>query len=191
MKIRPALFVLACSLCTLASAADGRFEKVLYAKGGATPTCLEWKAGGEQPVVALDYGPRTVGGYAVFKVKSFAAQGVDGDGRTVGHPVLRLSYATHPDGLSATGCFTRRGCAHYLGPYFDNPVLRANGLRYLLRSPARRVAAHLLLPQGKTARALRVNGEARPFTVSRIGDSAYVDAVVEDLSGVCDLEVLF
>ena len=70
-------------------------------------------------------------------------------------------------------------------------VLRANGLRYLLRSPARRVAAHLLLPQGKTARALRVNGEARPFTVSRIGDSAYVDAVVEDLSGVCDLEVLF
>ena len=70
-------------------------------------------------------------------------------------------------------------------------VLRANGLRYLLRSPARRVAAHLLLPQGKTARALRVNGEARAFTVSRIGDSAYVDAVVEDLSGVCDLEVLF
>lgn len=57
--VRPALFVLACSLCTLASAADGRFEKVLYAKGGATPTCLEWKAGGEQPVVALDYGPRT------------------------------------------------------------------------------------------------------------------------------------
>ena len=130
MKIRPALFVLACSLCTLASAADGRFEKVLYAKGGATPTCLEWKAGGEQPVVALDYGPRTVGGYAVFKVKSFAAQGVDGDGRTVGHPVLRLSYATHPDGLSATGCFTRRGCAHYLGPYFDNPVLPANVNRH-------------------------------------------------------------
>ena len=113
-----------------ACAATGFPEKVLYAKGGATPTRLEWTSGGEQPVVALDYGPQTVGGYAVIKVKSFRAQGRDADGNEVGHPVLRLSYATHPDGLSATGCFTRRGCAHYLGPFFDNPVLPANVNRH-------------------------------------------------------------
>ena len=112
------------------AAAPGFPQGVLYAKGGATPTKLEWSFGGEQPIVALDYGPDTVGGYAVIKVKSYRAQGRNADGQEVGFPVLRLSYATHPDGLSATGCFTRRGCAHYLGPYFDNPVLPANVNRH-------------------------------------------------------------
>lgn len=111
-------------------AADGLPQKVLYAKGGATPTRLDWTFGGEQPVVALDYGGRTVGGYAVIKVKSFRPQGRDTDGNAIGYPVLRLSYATHPDGLTATGDFTRRNCIHYLGPYFDNPVLPANVNRH-------------------------------------------------------------
>ena len=109
---------------------DGLPQKVLYAKGGATPTRLDWTFGGEQPVVALDYGGRTVGGYAVIKVKSFRPQGRDTDGNAIGYPVLRLSYATHPDGLTATGDFTRRNCIHYLGPYFDNPVLPANVNRH-------------------------------------------------------------
>ena len=41
---------------------------VLYTKGGATPTRLSWTVGGEQPVVALDYGGETVGGFAIVKV---------------------------------------------------------------------------------------------------------------------------
>ena len=94
---------------------------VLYTKGGATPTRLSWMVGGEQPVVALDYGGETVGGFAIVKVKSFSG---------IVPPVLRLSYATHPDGLSETGCFTRRGCIHYLGDTFDNPVLPANVNRF-------------------------------------------------------------
>lgn len=102
----------------------------LYAKGGATAQKLEWKWGGEQPIVALDFGGPTVGGYAVFKVKSFQAQGVDARGQATGFPVLRLAYATHPDGLTDKGCFTRRHCAHYLGPMFDNPVLPANVNRF-------------------------------------------------------------
>lgn len=120
----------ACLAGSQAWAADGFPEKVLYAKGGATPTRLEWTFGGEQPVLALDYGGKTVGGYAVLKVKSFRPQGHDADGNVVGYPVLRLAYATHPDGLSSTGCFTRRNCIHYLGPYFDNPVLPANVNRH-------------------------------------------------------------
>ena len=111
-------------------AEEGFPQKVLYAKGGATPTRLDWTFGGEQPVVALDYGGKTVGGYAVIRVKSFRPQGRDTDGNVVGYPVLRLSYATHPDGLTATGCFTRRNCIHYLGPFFDNPVLPANVNRH-------------------------------------------------------------
>lgn len=122
--------ILAAVAGTGAAPVEGFPEKVLYAKGGATPERLEWKFGGEQPVVALDFGPKTVGGYAVVKVKSFSPQGRDAGGNAVGYPVLRLSYATHPDGLSATGCFTRRNCAHYLGPFFDNPVLPANVNRH-------------------------------------------------------------
>jgi len=94
---------------------------ILYAKGGATPTRLEWKAGGEQPIVALDYGGKTVGGFALLKVKAFGG---------LVPPVVRLAYATHPDGLGAKGCFERRTCARYLGDTFDNPVLPANVNRY-------------------------------------------------------------
>lgn len=94
---------------------------VLYTKGESTPTRLSWPVGGEQPVVALDYGGETVGGHALVRVKSFSG---------IVPPVLRLSYATHPDGLSETGCFTRRGCIHYLGDTFDNPVLPANVNRF-------------------------------------------------------------
>ncbi|MDO5319511.1 MAG: alpha-L-rhamnosidase C-terminal domain-containing protein [bacterium] len=95
-------------------------------------TTLAWPMGGEQPVLSYDYGGKTVGGYAVFKVTGFKAQGTNADGKTVGYPVLRLSYSTHPDGLRATGDFTRRGCADYLGPTFDNPVLPANVNRFEL-----------------------------------------------------------
>ena len=122
---------------------------VLYARGGVAAAedgmrtgdgksvTLAWKSGGEQPVVAYDYGGRTVGGYAVFNVTGFKAQGKDADGKTVGWPVLRLSYSTHPDGLRATGDFTRRGCADYLGQFFDNPVLPANVNRYELYTVTR------------------------------------------------------
>ena len=109
--------------------------KVFYAKGGATAepggkALFRWTPGGEQPIAAWDFGGRTVSGYAVFKVKSFKAQGKDAEGNTVGWPVVRLSYATHPDGLGPKGCFTRKDCAHYLGPTFDNPVLPANVNRH-------------------------------------------------------------
>lgn len=110
-------------------------KRVLYAKGGAVAgekgrTKLSWEYGGEQPIAAYDFGGRTVGGYAVFKVSGFKAQGIGADGKTVGWPVVRLSYATHPDGLGPKGCFSRRGCAHYLGATFDNPVLPANVNRH-------------------------------------------------------------
>ena len=100
-------------------------EAGMKANDGASAT-LAWPMGGEQPVLSYDYGGKTVGGYVVFKVTDFKAQGTNADGKTVGYPVLRLSYSTQPDGLRATGDFTRRGCIAYLGPTFDNPVLPAN-----------------------------------------------------------------
>ena len=85
---------------------------------------LEWKEGGAQPVEVVDFGPECVGGFAVFEVEEFspAASGT--------LPVVRLSYANHPDGLTAGGDFTRETSATYL--HVDNPVLPANINRHEL-----------------------------------------------------------
>ncbi len=75
---------------------------------------------GEEAV--FDFGPETVGGFAAFEVVSFKAAP---DGTL---PVLRLSYACHPEGLSRDGDFTREESAYYL--HVDNPVLPANPGRF-------------------------------------------------------------
>jgi len=85
--------------------------------------------GGESPVHVKDFGPDGTGGYAVFRVSSFA-YGPDG-----APPILRLSYSVHPNGLGPTGCFTRETSADYLG--VDNPVLPANVNRHELYSICR------------------------------------------------------
>ena len=67
---------------------------------GVTPCTLKWNGSGKKPVLALDMGAPSVGGYAVFNV--LAAKG---------RPVLRLAYANHPDGLGEKGCFSRETSA--------------------------------------------------------------------------------
>lgn len=94
----------------------------LFAKGDGKVCTLAWDGTGEKPVLALDFGAPSVGGYAVFEVAA-------ADGRM---PVLRLAYANHPDGLGETGCFTRETSARYLGPDFDIPVLPGNINRHEL-----------------------------------------------------------
>ncbi len=58
-------------------------------------------------------------------------------------------------------------------------VLADGGLRYRLKSPASRIDAHILLPRGRAAAKMLVNGAATPFTVSRPGDLEYADARLE------------
>ena len=76
---------------------------------------LTFEKGGAKPVVVLDFGKQSVGGYAVFTVTA-----------KTGQPVVRLAYANHPDGLSETGDFKRENSARYLGPTLDLPVLPGN-----------------------------------------------------------------
>ena len=45
---------------------------------------LDWQKGGDQPVEVIDFGPQTMGGYAVFEVADFTSAS---DGA---FPVLRL-----------------------------------------------------------------------------------------------------
>ena len=70
-------------------------------------------------------------------------------------------------------------------------VRTETGLRYRLESPAKRVRAHILLPEGKTAAALYVNGIETPFAVTAVDASRYVDVTVEPTDGLADFEVIY
>lgn len=114
---------------------------------------LEWKAGDAQPVKVVDFGPECVGGFAVFEVDEFRPS-ASGE-----FPVVRISYATHPDGITPNGDFTRETSADYLK--VDNPVLPANINRHELYTIPRtgRFVAPLIQGQARYARiALDVPG---------------------------------
>ena len=77
------------------------------------------------------------------------------------------------------------------GKYVDcRYVLADSGLRYLLKSPARRVNAHILLPKGREADRVLVNGAPTDFALGLVGESAYADLSVE-ADGTVDFEILF
>ena len=79
-----------------------------------------------------------------------------------------------------------------VGRYVDcRYVQTEEGFRYHLRSPAKKMSAHLLLPSGKTPKTLRVNGAETSFTLSNVGESRYVDAAVTPQAGIADFEVLY
>ena len=69
-------------------------------------------------------------------------------------------------------------------------VRTATGMRYRLESPARRIRAHVLLPEGKEAAELFVNGAPTPFAVSRVDASRYLDCEVA-ADGLADFEILY
>ena len=79
-----------------------------------------------------------------------------------------------------------------VGRYVDcRYVQTGEGFRYHLRSPAKKVSAHLLVPSGKTPKVLLVNGAETPFALSTVGESRYVDATVTPVGGIADFEVLY
>ena len=79
-----------------------------------------------------------------------------------------------------------------VGRYVDCRYVQTNeGFRYHLRSPAKKVSAHLLVPTGKTPKVLLLNGAETPFTLASVGESRYVDATVTPTGGIADFEVLY
>ena len=70
-------------------------------------------------------------------------------------------------------------------------IVRSRGLRCNVKSPAKKIIAHILLPEGKTPESLVVNGEKTPFKISTVGESRYVDATVAPKDGVADFELSF
>ena len=117
---------------------------------------LAWPVDGIQPVETIDLGAQTEGGYAVFNVTGFSPAGKTREGKPTGLPVLRISYATHPDGLGPEGDFTRKDCAHYLGMDFDNPVLPANVNRFETYTIAGEEGSGIICLNGAAAKCVSV-----------------------------------
>lgn len=71
-------------------------------------------------------------------------------------------------------------------------VIKDEGMRYDLYSPADKISAHILLPEGKDCKKLLINGEEAEFDSVKIKDSAYVDFVITDNKGKnLKFEILF
>ena len=69
-------------------------------------------------------------------------------------------------------------------------ILTDEGMRYDLYSPAKVIHAHILIPKGRSASTLIVNGSESDFTLVRVGDSLYLDKTVT-ASGKVSLEIIF
>ncbi len=69
-------------------------------------------------------------------------------------------------------------------------ICKENGMRYDLLSKAEDIQGHILLPEGKACTKLLINGQEKPFTVSCVGESHYVDFETA-ATAVTSMEILF
>ena len=70
-------------------------------------------------------------------------------------------------------------------------IIKEEGMRYDLYSPAKTVRAHILLPHGATCGSLLVNGIAADYETEAVGESVYVNAVCTPKDGKLSLELLW
>ena len=69
-------------------------------------------------------------------------------------------------------------------------ILKDEGMRYDVLSKAEKINAHFLLPKGKKAKEVYVNGKECAFKTTMIAESAYVDLHVNGASKV-SFEIIF
>ena len=131
-------------------------------------------------------GPSAWGAASVLSAFDEALAGVRDVG--VRYDAIRFSPRWPVTGLDEVRYFTGYEAADAVVDV--RYVRRANGLRYLVRAPAKALAAHILLPSGAAAREVWLNGAPRAFETTAVGDSRYVDFETEG-TGTYDIEILF
>ena len=131
-------------------------------------------------------GPSAWGAASVLSAFDEALAGVRDAG--VRYDAIRFSPRWPVTGLDEVRYFTGYEAADAVVDV--RYVRRANGLRYLVRAPAKALAAHILLPSGAAAREVWLNGAPRAFEATAVGDSQYVDFETEG-TGTYDIEILF
>ena len=131
-------------------------------------------------------GPSAWGAASVLSAFDEALAGVRDVG--VRYDAIRFSPRWPVTGLDEVRYFTGYEAADAIVDV--RYVRRANGLRYLVRAPAKALAAHILLPSGAAAWEVWLNGAPRAFEATAVGDSRYVDFETEG-TGTYDIEILF
>lgn len=58
-------------------------------------------------------------------------------------------------------------------------ILKENGMRYDIKSPAKKISAHILIPKGKTVSSVCVDSKPTEVNVNGVFDSVYVDFAIE------------
>lgn len=71
-------------------------------------------------------------------------------------------------------------------------ILKEEGMRYDIYSPANKINTHILLPEDKECKELLVNGEKTDFCNIKVADSDYVDFNIENNDGKkVSIEIIF
>jgi len=70
-------------------------------------------------------------------------------------------------------------------------ILTGEGMRYDVYSPAKKITAHILLPEGKNCAKLLVNEKETAFETEAVGSSVYVNTEVSGALSPVKFEILF
>ena len=71
-------------------------------------------------------------------------------------------------------------------------IIKDEGMRYDVYSPAKNIKAHILLPNGKSCSKLLVNSNEMNFELSTVGESVYVDFNITDIdTAPVSIEIIF
>ena len=60
-------------------------------------------------------------------------------------------------------------------------IIKDEGMRYDIYSPAKNIKAHILMPKGKSCSKLLVNSNETDFVKNSVGNSVYIDFDIDDI----------
>ena len=69
-------------------------------------------------------------------------------------------------------------------------ILKEEGMRYDIYSPAKKIQTHILMPKGKTCAKVLVDRQEHIYSESIIGDSVYIDFSIE-AEARSSIEIMF
>lgn len=133
-----------------------------------------------------DRGPSAWGAAALISAVDEGLAGIEDIG--VNYDEIRLSPRFPVTEYTELRYLTGYECSNTLVDL--RYILKEEGMRYDLYSPAKSVNAHIMLPEGKTARTLYINGKESGFTHCRVANSNYIDVCVR-ADGYVSFEIIF
>ena len=71
-------------------------------------------------------------------------------------------------------------------------IIKDEGMRYDIYSPAKKIKAHILMPKGKSCSRLFVNSSKTDFAKNSVGNSVYIDFDIDDIyTQPVSIEIIF